>query len=78
MLINLWDGRVLNTHPCMLPRAIKGDQKAGHREIIRSVEKFLKTVYVMMPPTCGYTGGAVFRIDFKRSACWRTAREGGA
>jgi hypothetical protein len=32
----------------------------------------------MMPPTRGRTGGVVFRIDFRNSGCWRTAREGGA
>jgi hypothetical protein len=32
----------------------------------------------MMPPTRDRTGGVVFRIDFRMSGSWRTAREGGA
>jgi hypothetical protein len=35
-------GGVWNTHPCMLPRVLKGDQK-GHYGITYSVRYFLKT-----------------------------------
>jgi hypothetical protein len=29
----------------------------------------------MPVPTCGRTGGEVFRIDFRISSCWRTAQD---
>jgi hypothetical protein len=46
---NPWDGGVQNSHPRVLPRVVKGDQKR-HHGITYSVQKFLKTAYVM-PPT---------------------------
>jgi hypothetical protein len=42
-----------------------------------SVRLFYKTVCVI-PLTRGRMGGVVFRIDFRISGCWRTAREAGA
>ena len=63
----------MHTHPRMLPRVVKGDQKGPHG-ITNSVQKSLKTACIV-PPTRGRTGGILFRIDFRISGCWRTARE---
>jgi hypothetical protein len=39
---------------------------------------YWRLAYVMMPPTRAAWAGVVFRIDFRMSGCWLTAREGEA
>jgi hypothetical protein len=55
------------------PTGLADSVFTGSHQLCRS---FLKTAYEI-PPTCGRTGGVMFRIDFRISGCWRIAREGG-
>jgi hypothetical protein len=61
----MWRKKQQDTHPRMLSRAVKDDQK-GHG-VTYSVRQFLKTAYVMTPPIRGSTGGVVFRINLRIS-----------
>jgi hypothetical protein len=52
--VHPWDRGVWNTHPRMLPRVVKGDQK-GHHGITYSVAVVVEYAYVILP-TRGHMG----------------------